>query len=194
MTFFTDMKKSNKVGLIVSLALVLLGIIGCVAGVVKGLRTSQPVGMVHICVNLIMYFLVTAYALFGYRKPHGNMLKYIIILYGILIVTQSILPGSPLCSSRVRDIICGCSGIAAMAVAYISGRLDRIGRNKYLMIFVGLLISVCSVLVICTFDDFNLMRCLSNLTQPICWAALCLAYASRYDEHKSAGEKENGAV
>ena len=190
MKFYTDLKKSNKVGLIVSLVLVLLGIVGCVAGLVKGVRTSQPVNIVHICVNLLMYFPVTAYALFGYRKPHGNMLKYSVLLFGILIVAQSILPGSPLSNGATRDIICGCSGIAAMAVAYLAGRLDRIGQNKYLMIIVGLLISVCSVLLICNFSDFNLMRCFSNLTQPICWAALCLAYVSRYDEHKSAGRKK----
>ena len=118
MSFYTGMKKSNKVGLLIALVLVLLGIAGCVAGFVKGLRTSQPVNMVHICFNLLMYFPVSAYALFGYRKPHGNMLKYTILLFGILIVAQSILPGSPLSNGTTRDIICGCSGIAAMAVAY----------------------------------------------------------------------------
>ena len=189
MKFFTDLKKNNKVGLIVALVFVLLGIVGCVAGLVKGLISHQPVNMVHICVNLLMYFLVSAYALWGYRKPHGNMLKYTAVFFGILIIAQSILSGSPLISGTVRDIICACSAIAAMAVAYIAGRLDRIGKNKYLMIFVGLLVTVCSVLLICSFADFNFMRCLSNLTQPICWSALCLAYISRYDEHKSAGAK-----
>lgn len=188
MIFNNDLKRSNKIGLMVAFVLVLLGIAGCVAGLVKGLGTSQPVNTVHICVNLLMYLPVLAYALFGYRKPHGNMLKYTFLCFGILIVAQSILPGSPLSNGTMRDVICGCSGIAAMAVAYMAGRLDRIGKNTSLMILVGLLISACSVLLICNFADFNLMRCLSNLTQPICWAALCLAYVSRYDEHRSAGK------
>ncbi len=119
------------------------------------------------------------------------MLKYTFILFGILVVAQSILPGTPLSNGTIRDIVCGCSGIAAMAVAYVAGRLDRIGANKYLMVLVGLLITACSVMLICNFENFNFMRSLSNLTQPICWAALCLAYVARYDEHKSAGTETN---
>ena len=109
------------------------------------------------------------------------------LIFGVLIVLQNVIPNGPIANVTIHSIVCGCSGIFAMLVAYIAGRLDKIEKNVLLMIIALVLIIVCSVLLIISYDNFNFMRSLSHLTQPICFSSLCFAYTSRYDEHKLVG-------
>jgi len=77
------------------------------------------------------------------------------------------------------------SGIVAMLIAYICGRLNRIEKNKILMIVVGvILVALAAIQVIGT---SRFMRSITSISNVVYWLTLCLAYIARYEEHKEAG-------
>ena len=77
--------------------------------------------------------------------------------------------------------------IASVLIAYMSGRLNRIDQNRIIMIVVGVLFAISIVMMGIIHEEFSWVSFIRSLSLPICWAALCLAYTARFEEHKIAG-------
>ena len=190
---YKNLTKGTKVGLVISLFLVLLGIAYSIYTLVVGFG-SRPVGIqCHIGVVAIEYVLIAVYALHGYRKPHGNMLKYTMLAFTVLSVYKFFVPGKPV-TENVEYIANACIVLAAIMIAYISGRLNKINKNKILMIVVEVLFIVSIVLMRLTQKAFSIDSFIRSLSMPICWVALCFAYVARFEEHKAAGLADKADV
>ena len=92
----------------------------------------------HIIIVFLEYILVAFYALIGYKKPHGNILKYTLFAFVLLCMYEFLMPGRP-ATSNIEYIANACIGLASVLIAYMSGRLNRVDQNKVIMSVVGVL-------------------------------------------------------
>ena len=74
---------TSKLAIVVLLLILALCIVGIVT-TVMGQKKVMP--MAREALIYIGYILVLAYAFAGYRVPHGNMLKYTILLFAVLMM------------------------------------------------------------------------------------------------------------
>ena len=74
---------TSKLAIVVLLLILALCIVGIVT-TAMGQRKVMP--MAREALIYIGYILVLAYAFAGYRVPHGNMLKYTILLFAVLMM------------------------------------------------------------------------------------------------------------
>lgn len=76
-------------------------------------------------IQLIICFPIVYYALVGYKKPHGNILKYTMIFFGfslLLNIHNGLILG-------VKSIVWICA-ISMLLIGYISGRLHKFNQNR----------------------------------------------------------------
>ena len=74
---------TSKLAIVALLLILALCIVGIVT-TAMGQRKVMP--MAREALIYIGYILVLAYAFAGYRVPHGNMLKYTILLFAVLMM------------------------------------------------------------------------------------------------------------
>ncbi len=132
---------------------------------------------------------IALYGFWLYKKPHGNMLKYVIILNALSIVLTSVLSIYEWGDLLVEVIF---PILAACMMFYVAGRLNRIEQNRYLFILIAVCVIVgrFSELVSISADPdpaSKLLRYLEAPRQLITILTLCCAYFTRYQEHKEAG-------
>jgi len=150
---------------------------GLVASIISLINGSNGMWMVPDVVNIVLAVLIGYYAFVGFRKPHGNLLKYIILIYaGTRLISVFIAANLGEAWNAVQfAIIIG-------VLCYVAGRLHRIKQNIIFMGVVTILmvIGTIIVLVIGTVT-------IGALTPLIIWIDICVAYVLRYKEHKLAG-------
>lgn len=183
---YKNLKKNTKIGLIISLVLIVVGLIATFISLIAHVsRINDNLSpAINDLVNIVIYLCVLYYALFGYKKPHGNLLKTMFLIFAIGLVAQSIVP--KIGSNNSSFIVSFCNGVSAVIISYIAGRLNRIEKNQKLLVIVGVLlvISCCLAISSLSFDA----RRLINICEPIIVnAGLGFAYVARYEEHKEAG-------
>ena len=187
METYKNLKKSTKIGLAVSLVLVALIFISSVMGLIKDAQTVPAIKIAQIIANLVTVVMIVFYMFFGYKKPHGNSLRNIFVISSCLIIARLILPHTHIENAVLRYVAKSGFGLAAVLIAFVGGRLNKIKQNKVLMILIGILLLISSLIVAASFPEFILMRGISSMAQPIGWLALCIAYLARFEQHQAAG-------
>ena len=134
------------------------------------------------------YILILYYALYGYKKPHGNLLKYTIWFFVLLLINGAALGAggqfqTPADLSRQAIQFSGMATTFSIAViSYLSGRLNRFKKTVYLFACVLILLLIRSVLMV---QYRTLMW--ANLSDAIVWLDIFCAYVLRYKQHREAG-------
>jgi len=134
--------------------------------------------------GMIPLFFIALYGFWFYKKPHGNMLKYAMILLAI--------------SEIMTSLVCVKNGwnferqtfkiFAAAALIYAAGRLNRIDQNKYILPLVFVVQFACDALAVIDFSPlYSPIYFIAWFSGTISAAALLIAYFVRYKEHKEAG-------
>lgn len=160
-----------------------------VIGMIVTITQINSIPFFRLCIIALGYLLVLYYTFIGYRIPHGNLLCYVIIGFGILLVlTNASVALTTLPVSNSADQLN--SGVGAMFLnslimglcillsGYISGRLNKFEQNKYLftlmlvMLIIRVFLSVGNKTVI--LGDFN---------EVILWFDISYAYFIRYSQH-----------
>ena len=94
-------------------------------------------------------------------------------------------PDMPQINPYSRPIQTLATGLAAILVSYISGRLNKIEKNKYLFTVVLVLLAVRAFINV---DNRSMM--LADINEIILWLDLNCAYMLRFAQHKEAGLSE----
>ncbi len=185
METYKNLKKSTKIGLlltciltmaVLAVSIMLIVILFNIADIGIGLRIL-PIGDAVISVFVLLY------AFFGYKKPHGNMLKILFFAFSIFLAFRGTLAIADVKSYISGDLII----LTALMIAYVAGRLNKIGQNKFYLIFGGLLLLAAFVITSIEHPFFGFTQIISDLTPMAILAALGFAYTARYEEHKAAG-------
>lgn len=169
-------KETNILLIIMGLLIVLMGV--AVACTVSGFWLPA------ICVLVALVF-VALYGFWLYKKPHGNMLKYAMLLTAVAnIITDAYLISTN-CGSLVVHII---SLLAAAAVCYGAGRLNRIEQNKYIFVITDIVFLIVAVIwTIQTSPEFPFLIFVKLYVYFVTFTTLIIAYFVRYKAHKEAG-------
>ena len=189
METYKNLKKGTKVGLILSLLFIALSIGVSIFSLIP-IFTVSPMNIHEIiscCAILIMSIFVLCYAVFGYKKPHGNMLRTVFLTFSILTVYASISFASHNNTSMIVSfgLIFACS--ASVIVGFVAGRLNKIEKNKKLLALSLLLLIANTVVINISMPDFMIAAVVASSIPALILFALIFAYVARYEEHKAAG-------
>lgn len=166
---------------LVLFAVMILTFINVVVEIRQIISPALPTLRIKSILNLIITLLTIYYASYEYKKPHGNLLKYIMMLFAISIMLKIVLTESKP-NNVALSIIC------MAIVAYMSGRLDRYRKNTYLAIFVAGLFFAKSITILST-GTISLGKFFSSFETLIIWVAIFAAYVARFKIHIEAGQQ-----
>ena len=188
---YRNLKKSTKIGFLICLILAIAGLVVTAVSLVG--RIAKPgdtiVPIFHDAVNLLIYIFVFYYVLIGYKIPHGNLLRGLFFGFSVNLILQITMPKPAGKSGVILYLSMLCIAFGALIIAYMAGRLNKIEKNKKLLIVSGfLLLAGCCLSVINR--SFEIRRLIVFCEPIIVHAALGLAYTARYEEHKAAGLEE----
>ena len=187
---------SKKMNTFVLITAVLL-----LAGIVVTIIFANRAPLVKTITLIIGYLLALYYAFWGYKTPHGNLLRYLIISYAFLLAIGS---ESRLFANARRErpvdvtnaegqLRRGVRGLTAykglltsvalILMSYIAGRLNKYKQNKILIPIVLVILFVRSFVS----RTFRIQVVMTDLSYFILWIGIACAYFARYDAHKEAG-------
>ena len=174
-----NLNNPQFVVLLIAVALSIYGIVETILHIDAAVPTSKTM---FICLS---YLVILYYALFGYKVPHGNSLKYIILFFAFMLLNELSLeaggkyPGLPQDSMLLSVML---TGICIIVVSYLSGRLGRF--NKSIFLFTTVLV----LLLVRVFLMTNYRTIMfANMSDVIIWFDINMAYVLRYKQHKEAG-------
>ena len=187
---------SKKMNTFVLITAVLL-----LAGIVVTIIFANRAPLVKTITLIIGYLLALYYAFWGYKTPHGNLLRYLIISYAFLLAIGSesrLFAGAR--RERPVDVTNaegqlgrGARGLTAykslltsvalILMSYIAGRLNKYKQNKILIPIVLVILFVRSFVS----RTFRIQVVMTDLSYFILWIGIACAYFARYDAHKEAG-------
>lgn len=83
----------------------------------------------------------------------------------------------------------GCTLFSALIIAYIAGRLNKIKKNRILLIAVGIMMLTARIIngFQLNYEIKDTVAIICSITPMFILAALGFAYTARYEEHKAAG-------
>ena len=192
MKMFEGLSKKTKIGIVVSIVLCVILLINSVAGIVRQINGGKLIALIHACLSLVVALITIWYALIGYKKPHGNSLRFAYFIFSLAIGLRAIADstGSEQFGKGVLLLI------AALILAYISGRLNKIEKNKKLLLLVGILFFADAIISIigARKPTLTLFRITNILSSMAFLFAFGLAYIARYEAHKEAGIEDGPKV
>lgn len=187
---------SKKMNVFVMLTAVLL-----FAGIVVTLVFANRAPVIKTVTLIIGYVLALYYAFWGYKTPHGNMLRRLILAYALLLAIGSesrLFTGAR--ADRPVDVtnteretrrtarsLSAYKGlltsISLTLMGYTAGRLNKYKQNK-------IIIPIVLVLLFARSFVGRLSRVqivMTDLSYFVLWVGIACAYFARYDAHKEAG-------
>lgn len=137
--------------------------------------------------RLCIYLFLCWYAVIGYKKPHGNLLKYLFLAFDCFVlgtithILEYNTADMPI--NVVIRILLYC--VVAVIIPYMAGRLDRINENKIL----GGIVLICllSTAILNMIFSQSSGNFFSSMNSTILGLAVLSLYVVRYKKHKEAG-------
>lgn len=176
--------KNNKelTGIVVSAICVIIVLINRIVSFVNYFIGSKYDSAVLCLFSIVMALMTLWYCILQYNKPHGNELRLLFICFALYIAHHSSID-----LAYKAYLLSGYSLLlASLIISYISGRLNKLQKNKALLIIVAILL-LSDALIHAYKDVFSLTRIISLLVPLVLYVSICFAYISRYKEHIEAG-------
>ena len=132
-----------------------------------------------------MFAIAAIYTVYGYKKPHGNHMRYLLLLnavdLGALLIANHSWQPAYLIAVSIANII---------LVSYMAGRLDRYKQNLIISIVILFLKAfyIYPFISMAIKDDIMSFAVFFSYIGPVTvWLAIAASYILRYREHKEAG-------
>lgn len=173
------LKPSYAYSLLVILALNITWLI-CAFVFFAGNMTSY-----HILLPLFMLVVAMFYACHGYKKAHGNQMKYLFLTYAVFIAITVVLDGP-----RQTTLINSAYLAVIILIAYMSGRLGHYKQNVIISAIVFAIICITTFYSLYLFSkarELSLLAAITWFGPTTIWLAIVGAYLTRYKLHKEAG-------
>ncbi len=177
-----EKKSSLKTGQLIALiAIAVLNILWIVCNLILFKVSIAS----KICIPIAMFVIAVIYALYGYKKPHGNHMRYLLLTYvvyeGIVFIRS--IPSQPTYLMVVYLAIIVLS-------TYMAGRLDRYKQNLVISIIVLILQAVNSFYFVdraINRNSLSFASFFSFIGSVTIWLAIAASYIIRYKPHIEAG-------
>ena len=182
----TGLKTGQAVALLIILILNVLWII-CSTWTRVKMFGSLPFNQI---VNIVMFVVTVYYVCHSYKKPHGNLMRYLILCCAALEALQYINAGFTYPTYIVYVFYA-----ITILKAYMAGRLDHYKQN----VIISAVILICECLILYSLVDICIdmgahisfvifMGLVGPVTQ---WLAIAAGYIFRFKLHKEAGLADN---
>lgn len=155
-------------------------------GIVDFSSSGGTNNVIQMAISFIVTVLIAVYAFWAYKRPHGNLLRLTMFLFGANLLMHWQSESSGLLDT-IASYLDFANGIAAMMIAFVCGRLQELEKNKKAMILTEVILITIDVAACCCIKGGAVISYIPILSDAVCWLALCFAYISRYEEHKAAG-------
>ena len=172
---------------VILLVLFVLNVVWIVTSTVSRIRVSGSLPFNQI-VNIVMFAVTIYYVCYSYKKPHGNLMRYLILSSAVFSAVKSIIS-----TAEYPIYLCATNYLMIILKSYMAGRLDHYKQN----IVTSMLILACYCVAafyyisICIqigrLNFVSVMSCLGSIT---IWLAIAASYIIRYKPHKDAGLEE----
>ena len=137
-------------------------------------------------VNIVMFAVTAYYVCYSYKKPHGNLMKYLILCCAALEALQYINT-----SFTYPTYIIYIFYAITILKAYMAGRLDHYKQN----IIISAVVLICECLIFYSLVDICMdmgahisFVIFMGLIGPIAqWLTIAAGYLIRFKPHKEAG-------
>ena len=134
-----------------------------------------------------LFELVVAlvYATYDYKKPHGNLMKYLLLFY-VVAVAVILLYYESSQPTYVNAIYL----VKIILGTYMAGRLDRYKQNVVIcaiLLVTSAITSYYFIEVISSFAPLTFVNIVASLGSVTVWLAIAGGYIIRYQLHKEAG-------
>ncbi len=162
----------------------LAGIAVCIVSIFW--RIDNYISIRSFIVVGIYYCLVFYYGVYGYKIPHGNLVRYLMLIlaaYNIFNVTVSIYRWY-----KLPWVVLVAGNLAAMFIAYMAGRLNKFKKNIIVAVIVtALLLTECFWPVKIPGVEADALFFLDRSLPLFMWLTTMSIYFFRYKEHTKAG-------
>ncbi|MBQ9517329.1 MAG: hypothetical protein IJR60_04565 [Eubacterium sp.] len=176
-------RKTKLEGLLVAL----VAIAGLVVSIISFVqRITHSVPFTTFILVVLYYIFVFLYGVNGYKKPHGNMVRYLMLILAFYIASSVIVLFERW--DNIPSIIFAASNFAAVLIAYMAGRLNKFKKNIVVAVIVTILLLIKSFWPMGDVHlNFYPLFVLDRTMPLFMWATVMLIYFIRYKEHKEAG-------
>ncbi len=167
--------------------IVLIAIAGFTVSLIS-LFWRQNSGMtVFVFIEESVYYLfVFYYAVWGYKIPHGNLLRYLMLL--LAVVTAVSIHQMLLDYPELPWPVLLSSNVAAVLIGYMAGRLHKVKKNIIVVAIVTILLLIrCFWPIKQQYSALSVFSVLDRSTTLFTWITIMAIYFFRYKEHKEAG-------
>lgn len=180
---FKDVSKGTFFMIILATVLSLVEFVSMITVMASSKTAGQDAMKISYAVVMVMYLLVLYYVLFGYKKPHGNMLRYLFVAFAAHLAICVALSDYYQTFTILRFLYLP----ALIIVSYIAGRLNKITKNSPLMIattIIFVIVAIVTSFSVLYLSTADWILCFNEL---ILWFDLVLVYQVRFKLHKEAG-------
>lgn len=132
--------------------------------------------------DIALYILLFYYVIAGFKRPHGNLLRYLIWAFIVLLYLK--LNGA---FAMGEKAVCTILVAAITLTAYVSGRLNKFRQNRVLCIIILALVIATGLLLGIQLGFMDAFVGISLFTPSIIWIDITFSYLMRYHMHKEAG-------
>jgi len=144
--------------------------------------TLDALTYIPIIVSLVF---VAFYGFWLYKKPHGNILKYAMLLFAVSIILNAVVAAYNNWGAMYHQVL---RLFASASICYCAGRLNRVEQNKMILPIAELLLIVYAVAgASSAVGNVSSLSILIFFSYPITLLTLMIAYFVRFKEHKEAG-------
>ena len=180
----------NKDSMLKRLIVGVVALIGLAVSVVCFIaRLKNDVSVIPLILVAAYYGFVFYYGIAGYKKPHGNIIRYLLLILAFYVASSIIIMVE---RWDVSWIVFAASNFAAVCIGYMAGRLNKFKQNIVLAVVVSALLLVKSFWPVHGLDAYSLF--VLDRTMPVfMWITVMLIYFFRYHEHKEAGIADDAA-
>ena len=132
-----------------------------------------------------MFAIAVVYTVYGYKKPHGNHMRYLLLIY---VVYESIIL---IRSADWQPVYMLVANLAIIVLAtYMAGRLDRYKQNvtiSAIILFLHLVYIYPFINNAIANNALTAIKFVSYIGPVTIWLAIAAGYIIRYKPHKEAG-------
>ncbi|GEM_PF-2632452 len=178
-------KKKNGILSVINILLILLGSASCIVSFFN--RDQSPLWILLSAFTLMVFALMVYYLIEDYRRPHGNLFRYVMSGYSWLFMAACLMAAKDYYDIAGLSVIA--LGACAVLSSYVAGRLHKI---KSVSIVMGIIAVLMLTDIIFTFADGSksgLVNDFGVISINIQWFAIMTTYYSRYKAHIEAGKK-----
>ncbi len=151
-------------------------------------RELMTLALPNLIFAVLMVGVALYYMLYSYKKPHGNTLKNIFVLFACYLIIPAVTSANAKIHLSFLIYFFG-----AVLIAFTGGRLSKFSKNKKLLLLVFVLFVINTVYRAITIEPVADAAILTRIGQwyiinePIILAVLCTSYITRFKAHKEAG-------